>query len=122
MNIMNKNILLGLATLSVVGAVLVPQTVLAYRGDSTVKGPNHTEAREQAIEQENLSAFKATCTVGRICDVVDTQDELHTLKLMHDATEKGDLTKASEFRTKLGLGLRNGTGQRNGTGYGRNSR
>lgn len=119
---MNKNILLGLATLGIIGAVVAPQTALAYRGDSTVKGPNHTEAREKAIEQENLSAFKETCTVGRICDVVDTQDELHTLKQMHDATEKGDLTTAKELRTKLGLGLRNGTGQGKGTGYGRNSR
>lgn len=119
---MNKNIALGLATLGIIGAVFAPQAVQAYRGDSTVKGPNHTDAREQAIEQANLSAFTATCTVGHVCDVVDTQDELNTLKQMHDATEKGDLTKAAELRTKLGLGLRNGTGRGNGTGYGRNSR
>lgn len=114
----NKSIVVAAVALALGVYFVHPTIALAYRGDSSVKGPNHTEAKEQAIESENLSAFKAACTTGRMCAVVDTQAELHTLKLMHEAMEKGDVTKANELRTSLGLGLRNGSGM--GQGMGRN--
>jgi hypothetical protein len=116
---MNKTtIVLGLSALVIGVAVFAPKIALAYRGDAAVKGPNHTEAKEQAIESANLPAFKAACTTGRMCDVVDTQAELNTLRQMHEANEKGDVKKATELRTSLGLGLRNGSGQGKGMGMG----
>ena len=108
---------LSIGALVLGGILAFPNVASAYRGDPAVKGPNHTEAREQAIETANLASFTASCTTGRICDVVDTQEELNTLRDMHLAVEKGDLAKAQQLRTKLGLGLRNGSGR--GTGMNR---
>ncbi len=118
---MNTKILAAFVlTLVIGGYFLRPTVAQAYRGDASVKGPHHTEAKEQAIESENLSAFKAVCTVGRMCDVVDTQAELHTLNQMHQAMERGDSKTADQLRTSLGLGNRNGSGQGQGMGRNRN--
>jgi len=115
---MNKtSLLLGLTALVVGGAALAPQAVQAYR-DGAVKGPNYTEAREHAVESANLAQFKETCTTGRICQVVDTQEKLNIMQKMHTAMEKGDTVTATQLRTELGLGLQNGAGR--GQGMGRN--
>lgn len=115
-----KTITLTIAAIAASIYLVSPTVALAYRGDPSVKGPNHTEVKEQAIESANLSAFKAACTTGRMCDVVNTQEKLNTLKQMHEANEQGDVKKAQELRTSLGLGLRNGSGQGKGMGMGRN--
>ncbi len=118
---MNKTtIALGVAALVLGAAALAPQSIFAYRGDASVKGPNHSEVREEAIENANLSAFKAACVTGRMCEVVDTQEELNVLKQMHEANEKGDVATAAQLRAKLGLGMRNGSGMGQGMGRGRN--
>ncbi len=118
---MNNKTLLVAAIVLAMGVYFVsPNVAQAYRGDASIKGPNHTEARELAIESENLTAFTAACTTGRMCDVVDTQSELHTLKQMHEANESGDVKKATELRTSLGLGNRNGSGMGQGMGRNRN--
>ena len=118
---MNTKILAAFVLTLAIGVYFVSPTVAqAYRGDASVKGPNHSDVKEQAIESENLSAFKAACTTGRMCDVVDTQSELHTLNQMHQAMERGDSKAATELRTSLGLGNRNGSGQGQGMGRNRN--
>ena len=44
-------LLLGIAAVVIGGVIVVPQAVLAYKGDPTVKGPNYTEERHQAMEK-----------------------------------------------------------------------
>ena len=118
---MNKTtIALGITALVLGAAIIAPQAIFAYRGDASVKGPNHSVAREEAIEDANLSEFKATCVAGRMCEIVDTQEELNVLKQMHESNEKGDTATAAQLRTKLGLGMRNGSGMGQGMGRGRN--
>ncbi len=115
-----KTLFLTIAAIAAGVYLISPAMAFAYRGDASVKGPNHTEARERAIESADLSAFRAACTVGRMCDVVNTQEKLTVLKQMHEAMESGDVTKAQELRASLGLGLKNGSGQGKGMGMGRN--
>lgn len=121
---MNKtSILLGLTALVIGGAVLVPQTVLAYRGDPAVKGPNYTEERhaamEKAFENKDYNAWKNLMNgIGRVTQVINAQNfsrfaEAHKLAL------EGKTDEANKIRTELGLGLHNGSGMGQGMGYGR---
>ena len=50
---MNKKILglVGVATLALGALVILPSTSLAYRGDASVKGPNYTVERHDAMEK-----------------------------------------------------------------------
>lgn len=110
-----KSILLGLTLLAIVGAVLAPQTVLAYKGDPNIKGPNYTDERhaamEKAFETNDYNTWKTLMTGrGRVVQVVNAQN-FAKFSQAHKLAEQGKITEANKIRAELGLGLQNGTGR-----------
>lgn len=105
-------------------ALLGVSLVAAYQGDYTVKGPDYSEERHEAMEDafDNLDydAWVALMSESgrspRVLDVV-TEDNFATFVEAHDAMEDGDFERASELRAELGLN--NGTGPKDETGFGR---
>ena len=124
---MNKIlILLGLTALVIGGAVFIPQTVLAYRGDPDVKGPNYTEERhtamEKAFENKDYNAWKTLMAGrGRATQIVNAQNFAKFAEA-HELAEQGKTEEANKIKTELGLGLHNGSGMGQGMGYGRTNR
>lgn len=124
---MNKSsILLGLTALVIGGAVLTPGAVYAYRGDASVKGPNYTaerhEAMEKAFENNDYNAWKTLMAGrGRVTQVINA-DNFATFARAHELAEQGKTDEANTLRAELGLGLHNGTGMGQGMGYGRTNR
>jgi hypothetical protein len=121
-----KSILLGLTALTIGGAVIAPQAVLAYRGDPTVMGPNYTEERhtamEKAFETKDYNAWKTLMAGrGRVTQVVNAQN-FSKFAEAHELAEQGKTAEANKIRAELGLGLHNGSGMGQGMGYGRTNR
>jgi hypothetical protein len=119
-----KSLLLGIMTLVISGAILAPQTALAYKGDPSVKGPNCTqerhEAMEKAFDNNDYNAWKNLMQgKGRATQVVNAQN-FAKFAQAHKLAEQGKIAEASKIRAELGLGLQNGSGQ--GSGYGRTNR
>ena len=120
---MKKATILGLLALMVVGIVASTSLVSAYRGDYSVKGPNYSEERHEAMEtafdQPNYQAWYALMTEEgrhpRVVDVV-TESNFATFVKAHEAGESGDDETAAILRAELGLN--NGQGLRDGTGFG----
>lgn len=114
----------GLFALGMI-ALLGIGLVAAYHGNYSVKGPNYSEARHEAIEQAfdnfDYDAWVALMTENRrhlrIVDVV-TEDNFVTFVEAHETGKSGDVERASELRAKLGLNnrmsLRDGAGFGNG--------
>ncbi len=122
---MNKKIIiLGTAGLVLGGFLLSSEKALAYRGDPSVRGPNYSEERHdamtQAFESNDYTAWKELMQGnGRVSQVINEQNfarfaEAHKLAL------EGRIDEAQTIREELGLGLQNGSGQGMGRGYGRN--
>lgn len=124
---MNKiSLLLGLTALTIGGAIIAPQAVLAYRGDPNVKGPNFTEERhlamEKAFENKDYDAWKELMGGrGRVTQVVNTENFAKFAEA-HELAEEGKTDEANTIKAELGLGLHNGTGMGQGMGYGRTNR
>lgn len=122
---MNKtSLLLGVTAVIVGGLVTIPQAVLAYKGDPTMKGPNYTEERheamEKAFENKDFAAWKSLMNgKGRVTQVV-TEQNFSKFAEAHALTEQGNIEGAKKIRAELGLGLQNGTSH--GMGYGRTNR
>ena len=124
---MNKQkIVLGLTALALGTGVIftTASSVLAYRGDPAVTGPNYTaerhEAMEKAFENKDFSAWLALMQgKGRVTEVVN-KDNFAKFAEAHQLAEDGKLVEANQIRTELGLNLHNGSGR--GTGMGRNGR
>jgi hypothetical protein len=122
---MNKtSILLGLTALAIGGAVFAPHAVLAYRGDSTVKGPNYTEERhtamEKAFENNEYNAWKRLMDGrGRATQVIN-KDNFAKFAEAHKLAEQGKTAEANKIRAELGLGLNSGNGMGCGMGRGNN--
>lgn len=90
----------------------------AQRGDCDAE---QHEAVEAALEAGDYEAWKELHgDRGRIASVV-TEENFATFVEMHEAMEDGDMEKAQELRTELGLGVRpqDGSGNRGGMGDGR---
>jgi hypothetical protein len=120
---MKKTILtLGLTALVIGGLFALPKAADAYRGDPTVKGPNYTEERhdamEKAFESNDYNAWKNLMSGrGRVTQVVN-KDNFARFAQIHELIEEGKTDEADKIRTELGLGLQNGNGY--GMGMGRN--
>lgn len=119
-----QSMILGIASLALAGAVIAPQAVLAYKGDPTVKGPNYTEDRheamEKAFETNDYNLWKSLMNgQGRVVQVINAQNFSQFAKA-HELAEQGKVAEAKAIRTELGLGLQNGTGRGQGTGHGMN--
>jgi len=114
---MNKT-LLGLSALALLAggvAITLPGVASAYRGDSSVKGPNYTAERhtamENAFEKGDYDAWKNLMQGrGRVTQVV-TKDNFAKFAQIHKLSEEGKNDEAQKIRQELGLGLRNGSGQ-----------
>jgi len=119
---MNKSIIaLGVATVILGGVLAFPKAAVAYRGDASVKGPNYTEERheamEKAFETNDYTAWKNLMQgQGRVTQVVN-QSNFAKFAQAHELSEAGKTQEAAAIRTELGLGLHNGSGQ--GAGMGR---
>ena len=116
---MNTKIVLGMAALAL-GLVAVKSLtpVLAYRGDSTVKGPNYTEERHNT----NIAAFQngdykawAANMAGRGAARFVNESNFSEFAKAQIASQKGDNSLINAFRTQYGMGQ----GSKNGNGQGR---
>lgn len=125
---MNKKIL-TLSALTIGAGVLLTSVsgVLAYRGDTSVAGPNCTPERHevmtQAFENNDYNAWKEQMQGrGRVTQVVN-EGNFARFAEMHKFQLEGRTDEANAIRTELGLGQQNGSGQGQGQkmGYGRNS-
>ena len=121
-NIM-KVTLLGLGVVALVlGVVGVSAgTALAYQGDPTVKGPNYSverhEAMEKAFENKDYNAWKNLMQgKGRVTQVVNEQNFAKFAEA-HELMEQGKTAEAQKIRQELGLGQHNGTGRGMGMGH-----
>lgn len=117
--------LLG-ATALVLGAVaLLPQTVLAYKGDATVQGPNYTEERHdtmtQAFANKDYNAWKALMDGKGVTRRV-TAENFARFAEAHQLSLEGKTAEAAAIRAELGLGQQNGSGMGQGNGQGRMNR
>lgn len=126
---MNTKLTIAALALGAGALFVTGQNALAYRGDTSVQGPNHTperhEAMMQAFENQDYNAWKELMgEKGRVTEVV-TEQNFNRFAQMHLRRLEGDTEGANQIREELGLGMRNGSGhgqgQRGGQGYG-NSR
>lgn len=125
---MNKNaILLGGTALILGGLIISPKIAEAYRGDSSIQGPDCTderhEAMEQAFENNDYNAWKEQMQGrGRVTQVVN-ESNFARFAEAHKLAEEGETEEANQIRQELGLGLKDGSGQGQkgqGMGQGRN--
>lgn len=117
--------LLG-ATALVLGAVaLLPQTVLAYKGDTSVQGPNYTQERHDAMTQafasKDYSAWKALMDGKGVTRRI-TADNFAKFAEAHQLSLEGKTAEAATIRAELGLGQHNGSGMGQSNGQGRANR
>ncbi len=123
-----KVAILSVVGLSLMGLTTLSRSAFAYRGDPSVKGPNYSEERHQAmikaLETKDYKAWRELMQGrGRVTQIINEQNfakfaEAHKLAL------EGKTDEAKKIREELGLGLRNGAGyggrgtrQRMGEGY-----
>lgn len=122
-----NNKLLAVGVLAIGAFTLLtqlPNKALAYQGDYTVTGPNHTEVREEAMEKvmasKDYEAWKKLMSEdGRTPGVlrkVDTKAEFNKFAQAYELGKAGKVEEAKAIRTELGLGQ--GKGQGRGTGNG----
>lgn len=121
---MNKKILglAGVATLALGALIIIPSMTQAYRGDASVKGPNYTverhDAMEKAFDSNDFTAWQKLMEGrGRMSQFVN-KDNFADFKEMHELMEEGKIVEANTLRAELGLGLHNGSGRGNGIGRG----
>ena len=120
----NKKLLSAFAILTLIGAVVAPQAVEAYKGDPKVTGPNYSIERHddmlKAFQNKDYQAWKKLMQgKGRVTQAV-TEKTFAQFAKAHELALQGKTAEAAKIRTELGLGLQNGSGARNGGGYGRN--
>lgn len=117
-----QSMLLGLASLALVGVIVAPQAILAYKGDPSVQGPNYTvarhEAMEKAFETGDYNSWKVLMNgQGRVSQVINAQN-FSKFAEAHELADQGKIAEAKAIRTELGLG--NGSGRGQGAGCGMN--
>lgn len=122
-----KKTTIGLLALMVVGMVFSAGMVSAYRGDYTVKGPNYSEDRHEAMQaafdgRDYQAWYELMTEDGRHPRVVEvvTPENFEKFVQAHEAGEAGDFETAAQIRAELGLN--NGQGPRDGTGNRRQMR
>jgi hypothetical protein len=112
---MNKKTLgLGLGAFLVGVTVFSGDSVLAYRGDVSVKGPNYSVERHEkmlkAFENLNYADWKDLMhNNGKVTDVITEQNFSKFLEA-RSLSLQGKTIEAQEIRNELGLGLKNRLG------------
>ncbi|MCX6788926.1 MAG: hypothetical protein NTZ36_03565 [Candidatus Jorgensenbacteria bacterium] len=104
-------IISAFAVVAVVGFSSV-SSALAYKGNYSVKGPQYTaerhDAMEKAFENNDYTAWKNLMQgSGRVSDVIN-KDNFAQFAKAHELAERGDVAGANAIRTSLGLGIGNG--------------
>jgi hypothetical protein len=115
----------SLAALVIAGLAIAPKAVEAYKGDPSVKGPNYTperhEAMTKAFETNDYNAWKTQMNGrGRVSQVI-TAENFGQFAKAHQLMLEGKADEAQAIRTELGLGLKNGSGRGQGMGCARSS-
>ena len=116
---MKKIAIIGISALILGASILSPAVASAYQGNPSVKGPNYSterhEAMEKAFETKNYEAWKALMQgKGKMTQVI-TKDNFAKFVETHGLAEQGKTEEAAKIRQELGLGLHNGTGGCSGT-------
>lgn len=117
-------IALGIAVTAGIAAFVAAPAVSAYRGDYTKFGPNHTEAREAAMEKvmksKDFTGWKKLMTENSrqpgVLRVIDTQAEFDKFAEAWVLGHSGKIAEAAKIRAELGLGQGGGRGMGGGSG------
>jgi len=121
---MNKKLILTISVLTVAGGILLvsKNPVMAYRGDSTEFGPNHTEERHsqmlEAFENKDFNGWKELMQDRGASQRIDSQEEFNLFTEMRQARLNGDTERVEELRAQLGFGSGQGKGSGQGLGQG----
>ncbi|MGV8168452.1 MAG: hypothetical protein ACP5N3_00180, partial [Candidatus Nanoarchaeia archaeon] len=131
---MKNKITIGIFALLVVSVLAFAGLTYAFRGDSTVQGPNYDadvhEQLESAMEAGDYDAWiqirkeNNLPMRGRMFQVIN-EDNFDRYVAMHEANEAGDYETAAAIRAELGLGqgmMKHGTGNSAGQGSGQGLR
>ncbi len=110
------------AALLVAGTVaFLPRSASAYRGDVSVKGPNYTverhEAMTEAFAKKDYNAWKTLVGDRGVARKVNAEN-FGKFAEAHELQMQGKTAEAAKIRLELGLGQRNGTGNGGGNGMG----
>lgn len=105
---------LALAGVMIGGLVWGKQTILAYRGDPAVTGPNYSSERHEAMEEaftnNDYQAWKELMgDRGRVTQVIN-ETNFARFAEAHRLAEAGDKDGAKQIFQELGLGLGLGKG------------
>jgi hypothetical protein len=121
---MNKKTLglIAVSTLALGALVILPNITQAYRGDLSLKGPNYTverhDAMEKAFENKDFTAWQKLMTGrGNVTKIIN-KDNFAKFAEIHKLKEEGKIAEAEILRKELGLGLHNGEGKGKGMGQG----
>lgn len=115
----------SLAALVIAGLAIAPKVAQAYKGDLSVKGPNYTperhEAMTKAFETNDYNAWKTHMNGRSRVSQVITAENFGQFAKAHQLMLEGKTDEAQAIRTELGLGLKNGSGRGQGMGCARSS-
>jgi len=111
--------LLGATALILGGVILLPQTVLAYKGDPNAQGPNYTPERHEAMikafENKDYQAWQELMSGRGITQRINEQNFAQFAEA-HQLAQQGNVEEAQKIRAELGLNQQNGTGAGQGQG------
>ncbi len=107
-----KTMLLGAVALGLGGLAVSPKLVEAYQGDPSVRGPNCTaerhEAMTQAFENNDYNAWEEQMQGrGRVTEVVN-EDNFARFAEAHRLALEGNVDEANQIRQEFGLGQQKG--------------
>ena len=111
---MNKMILgLGTSAFALALFAIPASSVLAYKSDPAVTGPNYSVERHtamlEAFKNKDYAAWKNLMqNRGKVTQVV-TEANFAKFVEAHDLALQGKTAEAQEIRQELGLGLKNGS-------------
>ena len=117
----NKKITIGAAALvAIIASAGFAMSTFAYQGDPSVKGPNYSEERHEAMlnafENKDYNAWKEAregVGKGRIMDQIN-EENFSKFAEMRELRLAGDEDGANALRAELGLGqgmMRHGHGK-----------
>ena len=112
-------LMIGAAVLVGGLALFIPQSVLAYKGDATVQGPNYTAERHAAITEafakKNYVAWKSLMEGKGVTRKI-TAANFERFAEAHQLSLQGKTAEAAKIRAELGLGQKDGSGSGQGQG------
>ncbi len=111
-----KKTLMGLGAVGLIMAsFMAVSSANAFAGDPSVKGPNYSaerhEAMEKAFEGGDYEAWSNLMVgKGRVIQIIN-KDNFSKFVEARKLARDGNLEGAKEIRKSLGLGLQNGAGR-----------